>query len=194
MLTARSNLKPGEPDREIDVALRRGLSIRGRVVGPDGQSVPGTLILSRLILQVNATVDGRSFVLFGAGRARDGRFAVHGLEATSRSLPTSSRPGASSAPRPGSRAGRARASRSPSGSSHAHGEGEGCVNPEGKPLDRYPAGYLVTMIITPGPPDRGSPVKDDSLYADESILTRLDSVNYGTDFQSDAQGRLAFPR
>ena len=67
------------------------------------------------------------------------------------------------------------------------------VDPEGKPLDRYPAGYLVTMIITPGPPDRGSPVKDDSLYADESILTRLDSVNYGTDFQSDAQGRLTFP-
>jgi hypothetical protein len=49
------------------------------------------------------------------------------------------------------------------------------------------------MIITPGPPDRGSPVKDDSLSADESSLTRLDSVNYGADFQSDAQGRVTWP-
>ena len=49
------------------------------------------------------------------------------------------------------------------------------------------------MVVTPGPPLQGGQAKDGPLFADEAGVAQLDPVNYGNDFQSDAQGRLTFP-
>ena len=45
------DLKPGGPDQEVDLALRRGAAIRGRVVDPDGQPVRDAWVFSRLVLR-----------------------------------------------------------------------------------------------------------------------------------------------
>jgi len=71
------------------------------------------------------------------------------------------------------------------------------ITPDGTPLARYPASGLLSMIVTPGPPSRRPSRRNEPtggpLFADESTVARLDPVNYGADFQSDAQGRLTFP-
>ena len=48
------------------------------------------------------------------------------------------------------------------------------------------------MVITPGPPLQGREAKDGPLFAEDAGVVSLDPVNYGNDFQSDAQGRVTF--
>jgi hypothetical protein len=123
----------------------------------------------------------------------DGRFALHGLAADvevpayflepGRKLGASATfSGRSAAAEP------ATVRLEPCGTARAR-----LVTPDGKPLDRYPAGNLALLVVTPGPTYARTPAKDGPLFADESPLFRLDPVNYGDDFQSDAQGRVTFP-
>ena len=44
------DLKPGIGSQEVNLVLRRGATVQGRVVGPDGQPVRDAWIFSRLIL------------------------------------------------------------------------------------------------------------------------------------------------
>ena len=67
------------------------------------------------------------------------------------------------------------------------------VDPEGKPLARFPAASVITMIVTPGSVRRRKPAKDDPLFADEPAPYELDPVNHTLDVRSDAQGRVSFP-
>ena len=66
------------------------------------------------------------------------------------------------------------------------------VTSDNKPLDRYDARALAVLGSDPGPLQtrRG---KNGPLFADEASVVSLDPVNYGSDFQSDAQGRLTLP-
>jgi len=66
------------------------------------------------------------------------------------------------------------------------------VTTDGKPLGHYPARWLATLVVTPGPL-LGVQAKDGLLFAEEAGVTELDPVNYRNDFQSDAEGRLTFP-
>ncbi len=109
------------------------------------------------------------------------------------SPPTSSLPRRSSAPLCSSRAGRRGRGRSPSAWSRAAAARCRLVDPDGKPLGRYPAAGLLLLVATPGPTFRRNPAKDDPLFANELIVNRLDMVNYPFNFQSDAEGRLALP-
>ena len=47
---AALDLKPGMGSQEVNLVLRRGATVEGRVVGPDGQPVGDAWIFSRLIL------------------------------------------------------------------------------------------------------------------------------------------------
>ena len=47
---AALDLKPGMGSQEVNLVLRRGATVEGRVVGPDGQPVREAWIFSRLIL------------------------------------------------------------------------------------------------------------------------------------------------
>jgi hypothetical protein len=49
------------------------------------------------------------------------------------------------------------------------------------------------MVVTPGPLALGRQAKDGPLFAEEAGVMPLDPVNYGNDFQSDAEGRLTLP-
>jgi hypothetical protein len=66
------------------------------------------------------------------------------------------------------------------------------VTSDGKPLDRYDARALALLVVTPGPLQtrRG---ENGPLFAEEASVVSLDPVNYGSNFQSDAQGRLTLP-
>ncbi len=66
------------------------------------------------------------------------------------------------------------------------------VGPDGKPLERYNAGNLVTMIVAPGPVFSGLAAKEGPLFADASTMAYLDPVHYGTLLETDAQGRVTF--
>ena len=57
------DLKPGGPDHEVDLTVRRGVALRGRAVGPDGQPVRDAWVCSRLMLRTQA--DG-GWKLFGS--------------------------------------------------------------------------------------------------------------------------------
>jgi hypothetical protein len=67
------------------------------------------------------------------------------------------------------------------------------VASDGKPLGRYDARALASMVVTPGPLALGRQAKDGPLFAEEAGVMPLDPVNYGNDFQSDAEGRLTLP-
>ena len=67
----------GDQPHVIDAALRRGTSVRGRVVGPEGHSVQEARILSRVHVE--------HFRTFWRGdsprhHARDGHFELNGLD------------------------------------------------------------------------------------------------------------------
>ncbi len=49
------DLKPEPPSRQMNVSPRRGVTIRGQVVGPDGQPVQTAWMFSRIILASPAT-------------------------------------------------------------------------------------------------------------------------------------------
>ena len=72
------DLKPGTGDKEVHLVLRRGATVKGKVVGPDGQPVSDAWIFSRVILDPRR---GASGIWNGRyhGNAHNGRFEVHGL-------------------------------------------------------------------------------------------------------------------
>ena len=57
------DLKTGGDTRDVPVVLRRGLTVKGRVIGPDGQPVPDARMVSRFIL-----MPSRGALAFLAGR------------------------------------------------------------------------------------------------------------------------------
>ncbi len=190
-------MKPGGPD-EFDLALRRGVTVRGRVLDPDGHPVHGAWFYSRIVLQ-RAPIGGWQLWYIvddrGRGHVRDGRFALNGLDSAPDAevpvyfLEPDRKLGAT-----------ARFSAKTAANGEVTVRLERCglamarlVGPDGKPLERYPVGGLVSMVVTPGPPRSGS-AKDGPLFADEAIVGRLDPVHYGPDSpRSDAQGRVTWP-
>ena len=83
------DLKPGGPDRGRPRAAP-GATVRGRVVGPDGQPVRDAWFFSRVILDPGRRADGSVWVRAedrGHGHVRDGRFAI-----CTGSIPTSEVP------------------------------------------------------------------------------------------------------
>jgi beta-lactamase regulating signal transducer with metallopeptidase domain/protocatechuate 3,4-dioxygenase beta subunit len=194
------DLKSGEPEREVNLTLRRGVALRGRAVGPGGEPVRDGWVLSRLMLRTEPDGGWKLFVTaqdHSRSQLRDGRFVLHGLDPNAavevlayfldpeRKLGTvarfTGRPGAD---------GPVTVRLEPCGAARAR-----LVTSDGKPLDRYDARALASMVVTPGPPPspRAREPKDGPLFADDASVVSLDPVNYRSDFQSDAQGRLSLP-
>ncbi len=57
------DLKPGGPDHEVNLSLRRGVALHGRAVGPDGQPVRDAWVCSRLMLRTQADGGWKMFIL-----------------------------------------------------------------------------------------------------------------------------------
>jgi hypothetical protein len=70
------DLAPEAEVKEVAVTLRRGSIVKGRIVGPNGEPVAKTLVLSRLFIYPHIP-----FWRYGAiMEARDGRFELRGCD------------------------------------------------------------------------------------------------------------------
>src|SRR5262249_22950191 len=68
------NLQPMDETRKLAVALRRGVTLRGRVVGYDGRPVASGLLLAPTYVPEGWEVKGHTLPV------RDGRFELPGCE------------------------------------------------------------------------------------------------------------------
>jgi hypothetical protein len=190
------DLKPDEPDQEVDLTVRRGAAVHVRAIGPDGPPVRDAWVYSRVVLQSLPAGGWKEWYVRydnGRGHAHDGRFVLHGLapdvEVPAFFLDPERKLGAMAQFSAKAAAnGPVTVRLEPCGAARAR-----LVTSDGEPLDRYPAERLVSMVVTPGPPRSGRAAKQGPLFAEEAVVELLDSVNYTSDFQSDAQGRVTFP-
>ena len=179
--------KPGDEPREMTIALNRGTTVEGRLLGLDGKPVESALMISRLDIRP-------SFPIWQAmpSEVSDGRFVLHGCKPgvkypvyfldQDRRLGATAHLGASDAGmRPTVRL-------APCGAAkvrYIDGEGKPCANTDAP-------GFFIVM--TPGPSflfDR-SDANRDELCADSGFVANLDRTNHWPAPKTDADGRVTF--
>jgi hypothetical protein len=189
------DLKPGMASQEINLVLRRGATMVGRVVGPDGQPVRNAWIFTRLILDPSRET-ARYWTGSYHGRVSNGRFAIHGLAADAEVpvffLDPEHKLGAAVNLSVKSAAGGPVTVRlEPCGSARAS-----LVDSDGNLIARPVRALEVTMVVTPGPARNNVPDpngKSSLLCADEYELTIIDAINYEKELAPDAAGRITLP-
>ena len=191
---AALDLKPGMGSQEVNLVVRRGATVEGRVVGPDGQPVRDAWIFSRLILDPSR---GAWMDWTGSyhGKVRNGRFEIRGLapdaEVPVYFLEPERKLGAVVNLSAKSAAGGPVTVRlEPCGSARAW-----LVDPDGKPVAKPVRELSITMVVTPGPARNNFPNDKATglLSADEGDLTEVDPINYETELAPDADGRITLP-
>jgi RNA polymerase sigma factor (sigma-70 family) len=173
----------GEP-KELSITLRRGATVRGRLVGPDGRPVARAIMLHRLYIYNDLS-------WHFADEARDGVFEVHGLD-PEKAVPVyfldpATQSGAM-VPLSGKQAGQdITVTLTPCGQATAR-----YVDVQGKPVANYQA--APDIVVTPGRLTYMSGGGNNgALRADEGSLTNLDREDYWEKVRTDAQGRVTFP-
>jgi hypothetical protein len=178
--------------QEVTIALRAGVTVKGRVVGPDGQTVADAWMLSRINLSRRAPL----FRMWSGdehGTARHGQFELHGLDPDSE-VPVSflepKRKLGATVLFSGKSSGREPivVKLEPCGTARAR-----LVGPDGKPLVGFTPRAMISMVVTPGEFSTIKARSDGKSFADEDFLTSIDPINYQKDPASDVQGRIAFP-
>jgi len=186
------DLKPESAGQEVNVVIRRGMTFKVGVVGPDHRPVQDATVFSPVIMMRPPLGGWRTFGFRIRGRVRDGRFELHGLDPNTE-VPvyfldsrhdlgvTAHLSGKSAAGGPVTvrleRCGTVKAR---------------LVDPAGKPVQGYRLAST-EMIVTPGPSDRPRKEKAGREFANEVSLAGLDPTRYKTAPLSDAQGRVVFP-
>ena len=185
--------QPGGTGLNVNIALRRGMTILGRLIGPDEKPVKDVWIIGRAALGQSA-----SAVRMWQGRyhrtATNGRLELQGLDSEA-VLPTyflepKRRLGATAHFSGKSAAGGPTTVRlEPCGTATAR-----LVDGHGQPIDGHGEELLISMIITPGP-DRTSrdPADANRLVAEADFVDTIDPINYAKAPVSDVQGRITFP-
>jgi RNA polymerase sigma factor (sigma-70 family) len=160
----------------VKVVLRRGVTLKGRLLGPDGKAVAEAEVLSRAIARDNT---------FRA-RASGGRFALPGCDPKQTYpvlfLDARKRLGAMVRLSPGKADGPVTVRLAPCGSARLR-----FVDAQGKPLANYRPD--VRLVLTPGP------AFQESL---EKAVLGADTLELAAPFRNDsprtdAQGRITFP-
>ncbi len=178
-------LKAGDPPHEVSTALRPGVTMKGRVEGPDGQRVTDAFIVTAL--RVEATHPWWR----GADRVevRDGQFELHGLDPKGSSRISILDPDhewGATIEFSGKQAGKDLTIRlQPCGKARAR-----FVGPDGQPLARQEA--ILEFVASPGPSQysRRTKQQQDELTADADFLANVDRKHYWDDPRTDADGRL----
>ena len=186
------NSEPDGTGPPVNVSLRRGVTVTGRVVSPDEKPAAETWIISRIALGPSGLA---SSVWRGNyhGDARNGRFELHGLNPGA-DVPVHffepKRKLGATVLLPGQAAngGPITVRLQPCGTAQAR-----LVDANDQPVAGYQAEYLILMIVTPGS-FRGSrdPADAKRPFADADYLCRIDSINYRKGPASDAHGRIVF--
>jgi RNA polymerase sigma factor (sigma-70 family) len=173
----------GDP-KEVAVTLRRGATVRGKLIGPDGKPVARALMMHRLHVDIDLS-------WHFAGEARDGVFEVHGLD-PEKSVPVyfldaENRCGVT-VRLSGKQAGETVTVKlAPCGQAAAR-----YVDGKGRPIAGYAA--APNVVVTPGASgDYAAVVSKGELLADMGSLTNLDRHNYWGKVKTDAKGRVTFP-
>ncbi len=185
--------KIGVEGPEVTVSLRRGGTVTGRVVGPNGRPVPSAVMIGRLFVSPTSG-SWRSWGPNDNGRVRDGHFEVHGLdpetevpisffEPTAKlgaTLKLSGKSGCGRADHGAARAVRHRPAR--------------LVDRDKKPVAKFPGRRLISMVITPGA-SLGDADQPGQLADDEAAFATIDQGRYAIDPRtvSDRNGRIWLP-
>jgi hypothetical protein len=187
------DLKSGGDTRELHVVLRRGMTVKGQVVGPDGQPVQDARMVSRNILMPSGA-PWRSWQGDYQGHVRNGRFELHGLAADPDVpvffLEPKRKLGAVVNLSGKSGTGSPITVRLAScGAASAR-----LVDSAGKPIAANRDPYLIEMVVAPGPSwYRRDKADEGRLAGEKDYLCRIDPINYTDGPVSDAQGRIVFP-
>jgi hypothetical protein len=185
--------KLGTENPEIAISLQPGITIKGRVLDPDGNPVPDALILFPLAMKdlLSSFRHWRGDLIT---HVRDGQFQLHGLgpetELTASFLEPTRKLGATvkvSGKLANSQPITVRLE--PCGTARAR-----LVNPAGKPVSHFLSEYMASIELIPGPPRSNRSKADESkLNSVGDFLIRIDRLNYERDPTSDAEGRIIFP-
>jgi len=180
-------VKDGDPPREIVVSLRPGKTIKGRIVGPEGQTVDKAEII--------ATLHFNYFHLNWRGdltiHARDGSFELHGLdpETPARvSFLDAEHQWGATVELSGKQAGEeVTIQLQPCGQAKAR-----FVGPDGKALAKISS--RLEIVGTPGPHEWDlRPESKSKLAADAAGIVNLDRKHYWNGRLTDAAGRITLP-
>jgi protocatechuate 3,4-dioxygenase beta subunit len=169
--------------KDVAVTLRRGATVRGRLLGPDGKPVARALMMHRLHVS-------RALAWQFPEEVRDGVFEVHGLD-PEKAIPVyfldAEHQCGAVVELSGKQAGETVTVKlAPCGKATAR-----YIDGKGQPIaDHRPA---PNMVITPGASwDYGAALAKGLLLADTASLTNLDRHNYWDGVKTDAKGRVTF--
>jgi RNA polymerase sigma factor (sigma-70 family) len=185
------------PALDFRIALRRGVTVTGRIVGPDDQPVQGVWIIGRTALAPDSTSAAfRGWRGSFHAEAPAGRFELHGLDPDveipvhflepRRRLGAMIRMSGKSAS-----GGPLTVHLNPCGAATAR-----LVDAQGRPVAGYGRNvvFLIRLVITPGPeyPSR-DPEESKRLSGESDSLGAIDPINYTKPPGSDEKGRIDFP-
>jgi RNA polymerase sigma factor (sigma-70 family) len=182
------DVEAGEGPRGVTATLRPGRTVRGRVVGPAGETVQDAVILTRQQLDpINLNWQGHNFV-----HAHDGRFELPGFDPEKASpayfLDAEHGWGAT-IELSGPQAGEELTVRlQPCGRAKAR-----FVGPDGKPVAKLNLWECLHLLMTPGSTRHFFVDTNEPLEADEAFLPNVDDRRYPHDLATDADGRVILP-
>jgi RNA polymerase sigma factor (sigma-70 family) len=186
------DLKPGTDTRDISVVLRRGATVKARVIGPDSKPIPTAEVWSRLVLEPSHQ-PWRQFRGRFHGAVHDGHYQLHGL-APDAKVPvfffdSNNKLGATATfSVEAAKDGLITVRLEPWGTATGR-----LVDPAGKPLARYPDPYLISMFVTPRSDGHNLAAANKAdLEPERDYLLRIDPDRYAN-LVSDAEGRVTFP-
>jgi RNA polymerase sigma factor (sigma-70 family) len=184
---ARVDLKVGAKPDDVTIKLRRGATIEGKLVDPDGKPV----LVARMVSALNVHPGSHQLDFSRPGEVRDGTFRLRGCdpEKTYSVLFFDSEKelGAAVELKAGKEPVTVRLA--PCGSATGR-----LIRRDGTPLKGFPQPlqYLpLEVIVTPGTPRHFAPEKA-GVFADAVPLNFLDPMRYN-DRHTDDKGQIAFP-
>jgi RNA polymerase sigma factor (sigma-70 family) len=182
------------PGVEVHLTLRRGVTVAGRIVGPDDKPARDAWVIGRAVLDPRPAFLGRQWRGSYHALAPNGQFELHGLD------PEIELPVYFLEPKQKLGAlirlsGRSAAAIPPSVRLEPCGAATArLVDPQGQPVAAYRHMALIRLVITPGPEGLSRDPEDmKRLSCEADSLFRIDPINYFKPPVSDAQGRVAFP-
>ena len=188
----RCEPKGDQSDIEVSVELRRGATMTGTLIAPDGQPPLETWMISRIIHGQRRT-PRRAWQGEDHAVVRNGRFELHGLDPDAEVpvyfLDAKRKLGAtmSFSGRMAS-SGKASVRLEPCGSARLR-----LVDSSGKPLPSFTPARLVLMVVTPGALGVGRGQKEYPLIADQATMGQIDPINHAKPPITDSEGRITLP-
>jgi protocatechuate 3,4-dioxygenase beta subunit len=178
-----ANLSPEGEVKEVAITLGRGVTVRGRVLGPDGKPVARVILLHRLHVY-------HDLGWHSATEARDGWFEVAGLD-PDKTYPVffldAEHQWGATVQLSGRQAGQeVTVLLAPCGKATAR-----YVDGQAKPRANLAA--APDIVVTPGGWNLYGSGGKNELLADSGSLTNIDRHNYGGRVKTDAAGRITFP-